>query len=174
MIYPFLYQVLGSTDAADIRKKLKLQSTIHKVWDDWDLQEVQSAEVSALAEKMFPGLEIFRKQIFISRGRESNFHIDRFHAHHLLHRILIPLDAGFRYEWIVNEQKVSYQPRIGEILLFNNMIPHRFVSNQAEPRVREVIYLDLIDPRLLPYLSQFTGNYSRENGELDQRYRNLK
>lgn len=168
MNYPFLYQVLSHVDAAQLKTSIVKTATTHVVWDDWVLQEIESDFLNKFIKEQFKNLEVFGGKLFISQGTYSNFHLDRFEYFHLTHRILIPLDDNFHYEWIVGEKKISYQPEIGQVLLINNMVPHRFVSNSEQAISRQVVYFDLIDPALKSHVPNFTKNYSSENGELDK------
>ncbi|MFZ3229626.1 MAG: hypothetical protein WA160_05445 [Pseudobdellovibrio sp.] len=174
MNYPFLYKIINQLDAATLRINLSEKESSYCVWNDWVLVEIQSLLIENYVADNFSNLKLFSNKIYISRGKSSNFHIDRFHYHHLLHRILIPLDDHFQYEWIVNDKIVSYQPKLGQVILFNNMIPHRFISNnQQEALSRDVIYFDLIDPAVESYLKFFNGNNSLENGQIDKKYKKL-
>lgn len=170
MNYPFLYKILTQLDIHLLTEDLQRLPTKYNVWGNWALQQIESKLIRDYLVDNFPYLEIYKNLIFISQGTESNFHIDRFHYHHLLHRLLIPLDDHFHYEWIKNEKTETYQPKVGEVILFNNMIPHRFISNIKTEKLREVIYIDLVDPQILPYFSFFSANYSLENGELELKY----
>lgn len=171
MNYPFLYQKLGQLDVQELNTSLQLSDDNIVVWDDWNLREAKSTLVSDFIRIKIPHLNIFNNQIYVSQGISSNFHIDRFHIHHLLHRVLIPMQDTFKYQWIVNDKIIQYQPVCGEVLLFNNMVPHRFVSEQKV--LRSVVYFDLCDPLTENMASQFTGNYSEENGLLTEKYKNL-
>lgn len=168
MNYPFLYQRLDVLNVNDIKKNLVVSDEKTPVWDDWQLLTVESSIIREFLIKKYPHLKIFRGSIYISEGTQSNFHIDRFHIYHLLHRILIPLHDNYTYEWIVDEKIVSYKPELGEVLLFNNMVPHRFISSNNEKR--EAIYLDLYDPLVEAILADLKGNYSHENGLLEKKY----
>lgn len=168
MNYPFLYQVVDTLNADSIKKEMQISSETIKVWDDWNLKPVQSSQISDYIAKKFSHLKLFKNQIYLSEGTSSNFHIDRFYIHHLLHRVLIPLDDQFQYEWIVDEKPQIYKPSKGEVILFNNMVPHRFYSELNNNR--NVIYFDLFDPKVEPFFSQLKGDYSQENGILQQKY----
>lgn len=170
MNYPFLYQKLGQIDAHELNSNLQISTDRIVVWDDWNLSEAKSTLVSGFIRTKIPHLNIFNNQIYVSQGITSNFHIDRFHMHHLLHRVLIPLHDTFKYQWIINDEIINYQPICGEVLLFNNMVPHRFVSDQKI--LRSVVYFDLCDPLIENMTSQFTGNYSAENGLIAEKYKN--
>ena len=175
MIYPFFYQILAQVDVLEIKANLIKKNRTHTVWDDWTLEEVDSPLLRELVEEKFYGLSIFADKIFISHGTNSNFHIDRFHYYHLTHRILIPLDDYFHYEWIAKDRVHTFQPQVGQVILLNNMIPHRFVSHEdANDRVRAVIYFDLINPFLENHLQFFGGNNSIENGLIDANTKNFK
>lgn len=171
MNYPFLYIALGNLDVEKLRKSLVFSGEKTTVWDDWQLLSVESGLVREFLKSQFPHLKIFRNTLFVSQGTQSNFHIDRFHVYHLLHRILIPLDQDYRYEWVLNEKLNSYQPKAGEVLLFNNMIPHRFASDNG--KMREVVYLDLYDPLTEARLDEIKGNYSQENAIMEKKYSGL-
>lgn len=168
MNYPFLHQTLGKLNIEDIRKNLIYTNEEVPVWDDWKLLTIDSVLIRQYLSEKIPHLRLFRDKIFISAGTNSHFHLDRFHIHHLLHRILIPLDAHYYYEWIANDKTVKYQPQPGEVILFNNMVPHRFVSTNNMSR--EVVYLDLFDPLVENAFDSFKGNYSEENGRLEKKY----
>lgn len=168
MNYPFLYQILGHLDSAEIRNDLVLTEEKIAVWDDWSLIGAKSELVGQFIQKNLSHLKIFNNQIYVSDGTSSNFHIDRYRIYHLLHRILIPLDDNFHYEWVVGEKIVTYQPKKGEVILFNNMQPHRFVSKSNSKR--EVIYFDVYDPLVTDLLPDIKGNYSSVNAELDKKY----
>lgn len=170
MNYPFLYRILDVLDAAELMQNLKLSSTTIDVWDDWILTEIQSPELEKKITGLIPHLKLFRDKIYLSRGTNCNYHIDRFHVHHLLHRILIPLDNHFEYEWIQQEKSVRYRPRPGEVILFNNMVPHRFFIDQGElQKKRDVIYFDMYDPLVEKYLDVMKGDYSFENSLLERK-----
>lgn len=172
MNYPFLYQIVGKLNAEHIRSQLTLVGEKHTVWDDWTLQEVQSKELEKILLQLFPNLEIFHNKMYISAGVDCNFHIDRFEQFHLLHRILIPLDSNYHYEWDLKGQIIRYQPTAGEVIVFNNMIPHRFATDvSGNNNRREVIYVDLIDPLALKFMKHFDGNYSELNGHLASKYK---
>lgn len=81
----------------------------------------------------------------------------------------MPLSNNFIYEWIQNDKVISHRPQPGEVLLFNNMLPHRFVSDAKE--FREVIYLDMFDPLTEEILNTVRGNYSEYNAALDAKYK---
>lgn len=166
MNYPFTHQVIDKIDISDILSDLSRTDKRYDVWGDWHLQVISSDQLREWLEKRFPTLKIYNNTLFISSGRDSNFHIDRFEYHHLLHRIIIPLDSHFRYEWMVDSKRVSFQPESGDVILFNNMIPHRFITNPGSKARREVVYLDLIDEKLFPFIQHFQGNYSQHNGRL--------
>ena len=166
MIYPFLYQILGAFDADTLKKDVVRNEKTYKVWEDWNLEEADSQLIRSYLHANYPHMNIMFDRFFISRGNKSNFHVDRFHYFHLSHRILIPFDDSFHYEWIVNEEVVRMYPKAGQIILFNNMIPHRFVTDVISENVREVVYLDLIHPDLEPFIKKMDGNYSIENGIL--------
>ncbi len=169
MNYPFLYQILNRLDVNLLKSSILIKNNLHVVWDDWFLQEIESDMLSHFVKHNFNHLEVFGEKFFISTGTSSNFHIDRFEYFHLTHRILIPLDQNFHYEWIIDYKKISFQPEIGQVLLMNNMIPHRFVSNNLEqPEKRDVIYFDLIDPAIKHHVNSFKKNYSSKNAELDK------
>lgn len=168
MNYPFLYQVVDTLNTDLIKKEMQVSADAIKVWDDWNLKPVQSMLILKFIAEKFPHLKIFKDQIYLSEGTSSNFHIDRFYIHHLLHRVLIPLDDQFQYEWIVNEKTQVYKPHKGEVILFNNMVPHRFFSEQNANR--NVIYFDLFDPKVEGFFSLLKGDYSHENGLLQQKY----
>lgn len=168
MNYPFLYQKIHQLDLHTLRQSIILKNTIHTVWDDWVLKEISSHIVETFLKTRISHLKVFNKTIYLSEGVSSHFHIDRYHSHHLLHRLLIPLQDNFKYEWMVNENKIAYQPVAGEAILFNNMLPHRFVSEKNE--LRQVIYIDLYDPLVENYLETFKGNYSQINATLTTKY----
>lgn len=171
MNYPFLFKVLGYLDVEKLRKSLVFSGEKTTVWDDWQLLTVDSELVRQFIQSQFPHLKIFRNTLYVSQGTQSNFHLDRFHVYHLLHRILIPLDQDYRYDWILNEKLNSFQPKAGEVLLFNNMVPHRFASDTGKKR--ESVYLDLYDPLNETRLGELKGNYSQENAILEKKYSNL-
>lgn len=168
MNYPFLYQILGHLDSVKIRNNLILTEQKITVWDDWKLIGAKSEQVEEFIKQNLNHLKIFNDQIYVSDGTTSNFHIDRYRIYHLLHRILIPLDDNFHYEWVIGDKKLTYQPKKGEVILFNNMQPHRFVSDDSSKR--EVIYFDLYDPLVADLLLEVKGNYSSVNAELDKKY----
>lgn len=170
MNYPFLYKILDRLNVEKIKEGL-VYGSAQTVWADWQLQSIESDIVKLYLKQTIPHLNIFNDSIYVSDGTQSNFHIDRYHAHHLLHRILIPLDNNFKYEWIVDEKKITYTPELGEVILFNNMVPHRFISNNNERR--EVLYLDMFDPLVEDILKNIKGNYSAENAILDKKYKAL-
>lgn len=169
MNYPFLYQVIGSLNLDEIKTDLVYTQEKISVWDDWQLRKIESEKFRKFLSEKIPHLKIFKDTLFISEGTESNFHIDRYRAHHLLHRILMPLSNNFIYEWIQNDKVISHRPQPGEVLLFNNMLPHRFVSDAKE--FREVIYLDMFDPLTEEILNTVRGNYSEYNAALDAKYK---
>lgn len=171
MNYPFLYKVLGNLNIENLRTSLVFSGEKTNVWDDWHLLSIESGPVREFLQTQFPHLKIFKDTLYVSQGTQSNFHIDRFHVYHVLHRILIPLDQDYRYEWILNEKLSSYEPKAGEVLLFNNMIPHRFVSESGKKR--EAVYLDLYDPLIESRLDELKGNYSHENALLEKKYSDL-
>ena len=171
MNYPFLYQVVGQLNAEQIRSQLTLIGEKHIVWDEWTLQQVKSKELEYIFSQLFPNLEVFQSKMYVSSGAECNFHIDRFEQFHLLHRVLIPLDSNYHYEWDLNGQIIRYQPKPGEVIVFNNMIPHRFATDLPDQNRREVIYVDLIDPLALKFMKHFDGNYSELNGYLATKYK---
>lgn len=171
MNYPFLYQVIGSLNVDEIKKDIVYFQEKISVWDDWQLRKIESEKFRNFLNEKMPHLKIFKDTLFVSEGAESNFHIDRYRAHHLLHRILMPLTQNFSYQWIQNEKLISYQPKAGEILLFNNMLPHRFISNDSN--LRQVIYLDLYDPLAEEILDSTKGNYSEQNALLEKKYKNI-
>lgn len=174
MNYPFLYQILFRMDAEQLRTNIKKTQTTHVVWDDWVLQEIESDLLKNFVSEKFKNLEVLGNKFFISSGSYSNFHLDRFEYFHLTHRVLIPLDQNFHYEWVVDGKVFSYQPEAGQVLLMNNMVPHRFVSNLQQPTTREVVYFDLIDPAIKHHIKNFDKNYSYENGELDKFFASKK
>ncbi len=169
MNYPFLYQKIHSFDVQELKNSIQYKDLTVPVWGDWVLKEVQSEIILDYIKKQTPHLKLFKETLYISQGVTSNFHIDRYHVHHLLHRVLVPLDDHFHYEWMQCERKLSYQPTAGEMLLFNNMIPHRFVSKSNQ--LREVIYFDLYDPLMTDILPTLNGNYSEQNALFDQKYK---
>lgn len=171
MNYPFLYKVLGNLNIENLRKNLIFSGETTNVWDDWQLLSIESSQVREFLHIQFPHLKIFKDTLYVSQGTQSNFHIDRFHVYHLLHRILIPLDQEYRYEWILNDKLNSYQPKAGEVLLFNNMVPHRFASQSGKKR--EAVYLDLYDPLVESRLDELKGNYSHENALLEKKHSGL-
>lgn len=171
MNYPFLYKVLGTLDVEKLRTSLVFSGEKTNVWDDWQLLAVDSGLVREFLQSQFPHLKIFKDMIYVSQGTQSNFHLDRFHVYHLLHRILIPLDQDYRYEWVLNEKLSRFEPKPGEVLLFNNMVPHRFTSESGKKR--EAVYLDLYDPLNEARLDDFKGNYSHENALLEKKYSGL-
>lgn len=152
-----------------LQKSLILTGESNTVWDDWKLLTAESSVVREWVAINFPHLKLFKNLLFVSDGTQSNFHIDRFQVYHLLHRILIPLDDNYSYEWILNEKVHSYEPKIGEALLFNNMVPHRFVSKNNKKR--QSVYLDLYDPLTEKLLTDLKGNYSQENAFLEKKYK---
>lgn len=160
---------LGQIEIEKLRKSIIYSGEKTTVWDDWQLLTVESELIRNFIQSSFPHLKIFRDLIFISEGTDCNFHLDRFHVYHLLHRILIPLDNNYRYEWLINETVNTLEPKLGEVLLFNNMVPHRFVSDNKTKR--EAVYLDLYDPLVAHHLADFKGNYSHENSLLEKKYR---
>ncbi len=168
MNYPFMFQPLGQLEVEKLRNSIIYSGEKTNVWNDWQLLTIESGLVRDFLKSHFPHLKIFRNMLFISQGTQSNFHLDRFHVYHLLHRILIPLDEDFRYEWIVDDKVNSLQPKAGEVLLFNNMVPHRFVS--ASNKKREAVYLDLFDPLVEDRLESIKGNYSDENAQLEKKF----
>lgn len=155
-------------DVEALRADIKKTQTTHVVWDDWTLQEIDSDLLNNFVSEKFSHLEVFGNKFFISSGTYSNFHLDRFEYFHLTHRVLIPIDQNFHYEWIVDGKTVTYQPEAGQVILMNNMVPHRFVSNLPQPAARDVVYFDLIDPAIKHHVKEFDKNYSYENGELDR------
>ena len=171
MNYPFLYQVIDNLSVDEIKKNIIYSEEKIDVWDSWKLRKVESTKFRDFLNKKIPHLKIFQNTLYISEGIESNFHIDRYYAHHLMHRILMPLNQNFSYQWIQNEKVVSYEPKAGEVLLFNNMLPHRFVSKDGQ--FREVIYLDLFDPLTEEMLNSTKGNYSEQNALLEKKYKNI-
>jgi hypothetical protein len=171
MNYPFLYKILDTLSINEIKKNLVYTEEKINVWDTWQLRKVESPLFRQFLSEKMPHLKIFQDTIYISEGTESNFHIDRYRAYHLLHRVLMPLNQNFSYQWIQNEKVVSYEPKAGEVLLFNNMLPHRFVSNGGE--FREVIYLDLFDPLTEDLLGSTKGNYSEQNVIIEKKYKNI-
>jgi hypothetical protein len=168
MNYPFLYQKIHQLDLKLLNESILFQEVAHTVWEDWVLKEIKSDIIDSFLKTHIPHLKIFNNKIYLSEGINSNFHIDRFYSHHLLHRVLIPLQDHFEYEWIFNEKKVVYRPVAGEAILFNNMLPHRFVSEKNE--VRQVVYLDLFDPLVEAIIPTLKGNYSFENGLLAKEF----
>lgn len=171
MNYPFLYQKIGQFDVQELISNLQISPEQIVIWDDWNLCEAKSTLVSDFVKNKIPQLNLFNDQIYVSQGISSNFHIDRFQMHHLLHRVLIPLQDTFKYQWIINDELIEYQPICGEVLLFNNMLPHRFVSDQKI--LRSVIYFDLCDPLTENIIPKLNGNYSEENGHIAEKYKNL-
>ena len=171
MNYPFLYKILGQIHCDDIQKSLVRSSKKETVWEDWCLYSVQSPLIRDFLDREVPQLRVFQDQIYISSGTTSNFHYDRFKVYHMLHRVLVPLNNNFKYEWMVGDTKREFQPNLGDVILFNNMVPHRFVS--LDEKEREVIYLDLYDPLAEDILSGIKGNYSELNKELDSKYKNI-
>lgn len=87
MNYPFLYQVIGSLNLDEIKTDLVYTQEKISVWDDWQLRKIESEKFRKFLSEKIPHLKIFKDTLFISEGTESNFHIDRYRAHHLLHRI---------------------------------------------------------------------------------------
>lgn len=168
MNYPFLFQPLGQIEVKKLRNSIIYSGEKINVWDDWQLHTIESSLVREFLQLNFPHLKIFKNLLFVSQGTQSNFHLDRFHVFHLLHRILIPLDENYRYEWILDNKVKSLEPKAGEVLLFNNMVPHRFIS--ASNTKREAIYLDLFDPLVEDRLDSIEGNYSAENAQLEKQY----
>lgn len=168
MNYPFLYQSLDCLNIQELKNSLVFTNEKYTVWADWELICIESDFLRNYLSKKFSHLKIYENRLFLSSGTQCNFHIDRYQIHHLLHRILIPLDDNFKYEWIVDGHTEFYAPKIGEVLLFNNMVPHRFVSTSQENR--QVIYIDLFDPLVEGFFDFFKGNYSLENAALADKY----
>ena len=170
MIYPFLYQVIKNLDSHELKNSIFKTGKTHEVWNDWILQEVESAVLRSYIETEHPSLRLLFNRFFISKATMSNFHIDRFHYFHLSHRILIPFDNSFHYEWIVNNEIVKFFPEPGQVILFNNMIPHRFVVDKPGAEAREALYFDLIHPDMEPLVKTLEGTYSKENEILEKMY----
>ncbi len=168
MNYPFLYQVYDQINIQDLKQKINPTPKVIPVWDDWFLQEIESEYLSDYVQRKFPHLELFMGKFFLSIGTNSNWHIDRYHYFHLTHRILIPFEETFHYEWYVKNEYHQFQPRAGQVILMNNMIPHRFVLNKNSLERRQVVYFDLIDPALKGHLKYFDGDNSIENGVINQ------
>lgn len=169
MNYPFLYQCVDRLDFKKLKSSLVYTGEKHSVWQDWSLLCVESDFVRNYLSEKFSHLKVFENKLFISSGTQSNFHLDRFHIHHILHRILIPLNDNFHYEWAVGGNIKTFCPQLGDVIIFNNMVPHRFVSKDKENR--EVIYIDLYDPLVQGHFEHFKGNYSSENAILAEKYK---
>ncbi len=144
MNYPFLFYKIDTLNADDLLNSIQFSDNLFNIYKNWNLRKIQSSIVSEFIINNYPHLKLFKDSIYLSEGTSSEFHTDQFYTHHLLHRVLIPLDINFKYEWVLNNKVITYQPSAGEVLLFNNMVQHRFVSTDDKPR--RVVYFELIDP----------------------------
>lgn len=170
MLYPFNFSVVDQLNISDFKDELQTRGPKIVVWDDWTLERVESSFLANYFQKNFPEFEIVQNCIFISAATQSNFHIDRYEYFRIFHRVLIPLDEHYVYEWIDQEgERKFFRPKIGQVILFNNMIPHRFKPTESNSyKRREVVYLDLVDPKLKKFVDQMKCSNSEKNGLLEK------
>ena len=170
MRYPFLFKVINSIDVVELKKSLIHLSKPIEVQPNWFYNPVDSDFLEKYIAEKFYGMVLYPNLINLSNATGSGFHIDRLDYNFMAHRILIPLDTNFNYEWFVDGELHRYRPSLGEVLIFNNQVPHRFVLDEDNNKKREVILFSLIDPNASPFMKHFSGassTNSASNKELD-------
>lgn len=170
-MYPFLFHAQGEIDLRALQKDIKINKTPMRVGHDWYAYEFQSDYLLNYVKENFFGLKVKNNIFAFSKAKNCYFHIDGAHENHLVHRVLIPLDTHFQYNWYVDGKLHTHQPRAKEVLIFNNMYPHRFwLNDPADQRPRLVIAFDLVAEEAEPYIPFFTG-VNLTDGSLDQKIR---
>jgi hypothetical protein len=167
VIYPFLYQVIDTIDAQEMLQGLVNLSRPVEVQKGWFYNPVKSDFLAQYIAKKFPGMVLYPDILNMSNSVGSGFHIDRLNYNFLAHRIIIPIDTHFHYEWYVNETLHRYRPKAGEVIVFNNHVPHRFVRDEGSSEQRRVILFSLIDEKAAPFMKHFTGASDYNSAQLD-------
>lgn len=163
MRYPFLYSVIGKISLEELSKDIHPAGRISMLYDEWYLKPFTSGYLDNFVKENFHGMILDDETYFMSVAKVSRFHLDKRHKNYLTHRILIPLDTHFQYQWFVNDQLFSYRPKSGEVLLFNNLIPHRFLMDEGRTDERSVIYFNVADPNSAQFFQHFEGKHAEEN-----------
>lgn len=142
MIYPFTHKVLGKIEEP-LTYEFDLAVTDPRVWTRWEVKPIKCPAVEKWASQ-FRDLQF--DQLYLSGGVSCHWHIDnsKFFAC-AGHRILVPLTDNFVWEWKLKDGTIETAvPVIGQIYLINNMIQHRFVSDER----RACVFFDLYDTKI--------------------------
>ena len=169
MKYPFVYQVIGNISIKELSEDIQPAGDKVPIYDEWYLKPFKSSYLDSWLKQNFYGMELDDDTYFVSQAKYSLFHIDKRHRNYITHRILIPLDTYFQYQWFVNDTLYSYRPKAGEVLLFNNLVPHRFIMDEDRKDVdRCVVYFNVVDPDARAFLHHFEGHHTGYNQEMDK------
>lgn len=173
MRYPFLYSVIGQISLEKLSADIRPAGNKIQMYHEWYLKPFTSDYLLEFTALNFHGMQVDDGQFFLSYAKQSMFHVDMREKNYLTHRVLIPLDNHFSYEWFVDNKLHSYKPKPGEVLLFNNIVPHRFVLDEKRNDDRCVVFFNVADPNVSRFYSHFTGDNKQENEMLDTKIKKI-
>lgn len=158
MKYPFFCHGVGKIDLQRLEADIRVKEKTNHLVDDWYVTDFYSDYLLEFVEQNFFGLKVMNGVFGLSYGTNCLFHVDGDHRNLATHRVLIPLDSHFQYHWFANGKMHTHRPEPKEVLVFNNMIPHRFrLDDPGSGKTRVVITFNLVARELEPYLSEFSG-----------------
>lgn len=158
MNYPFTHLKIGKI-IGDLTYTI-LPDNIRLVEGNWITRSITCKQITDWASQ-YTGY--IQEPPHLSLGTTCNFHIDNtedFGYYHLAHRIIIPLTDNFQWEFILKDGTVEIvKPEINTIYMFNNMITHRFVSDEHRACVVFDMYDKDLAEQLLPMRPQVYINH---------------
>ncbi|MCC2679155.1 MAG: hypothetical protein K0R29_1731 [Pseudobdellovibrio sp.] len=157
MLYPFFYKTIGDIDVEALTKSVVTSGGFRQFDKSWVYQPFQSDYLQKYLDENLFGLILVNGEMRLSAGKESEFHVDPALHNLQSHRVLISLADNFYWEWFHKGKLYRHKPKIGQVVVFNNQVPHRFVLVKGSDEVRMTVFLNLIDPTMLQYSPQLEG-----------------
>jgi len=117
---------------------------------------VKSGYLDQYIQDHFSSFELYGGHALLSRATSCPFHNDLGTEKRLIytvtHRMLVCLSENYYYEWDQNGKRTVFRPKLGDVIVFNNLEQHRFIMDEDGSEYRETLMFNLVDKNLLPLI----------------------